>query len=65
MFFAAPKTFYMNVVISQVCSQKFNANQRDFERTSSRRIAFTLTSKWKRKEEITNSYHLPLDLEKW
>ena len=50
MIFDVPKTFHhVNFVISQVCSQKSNANQMDFERTLSRRIASALTSKQKRK----------------
>lgn len=49
MLFVVPKIFYVNFVISQVCSQKSNADQRDFERTLSRRIIFILKSKWKRK----------------
>lgn len=64
MLFAKPKTFYMNLVVSQVCSQKSNANQRDFERILSRRIVFPLASKWKRKQ-TTSLYRPPRLLEKW
>lgn len=48
--------------ISQVCSQKSNAIQREFKRILSIRIVFILTSKWKKKEHITNLCHPP---EKW